>query len=371
MSNVPDRWTPDNKKTPIRFESAKRANSSYYADWGIPKGKYRESSDMLYTKEWKGGPGQMRNVANAAINSGVGSFSVTLRNICGRAVAYMIHEADDEVRLIDVGAGSGGSIKTVYSQLPKGEWDKFYALLIDPSEKNGKAAKEYLPKTLGLTEGKHFDVIRGKDIDLPSKVDEGSFDIAMQVAALHHHAYLDNAFNGIAYALKKKDLNIKNSNDKAPHGGVLVSGDWHSRIWESPAMVYRWLLKRMAWPKKEEGIESFLKQFPQAREIIERMGYFDIENLRVFSRYWNTWNKDRQRLMKEGKLLPDEDFFAMEGHCPVEIYENEMINAGFLLDTPLIRKLVEEDILEDNPYQAFPNHNLNMVLLGQLKADGC
>jgi len=320
---------------------------------------------MLYTKEWKGGPGQMKNVANAAINSGVGSFSVSLRNAVGRVAADVIHEAEGPVRLIDIGAGSGGSVKPVYSQLPKDEWDKVYSLLIDPSDKNENPAKIYLKETLGLEEGKHFDFVKGKDVEIPKLIDDGSFDLAIQVAAMHHHAYLDNAFKAVAHALKKSGSKINKSED-GEYGGIFISGDWHSRIWESPAMVYRWLLQRMDWPQKEEGMASFLKQFPQARQIIERLGCYDKKNLEVFSRYWNTWNIDRQKLLKEGKLKPDEDFYAMEGHCPAEIYVNEMLDAGFLLDTPLINRMIEEGLMDENPHQVFPDHNLNMLIAGQI-----
>lgn len=363
-----DKWTPENEKMPIQLESGKRVNRIYYPEWGIPEGKYRASSDALYAKEWKGGPGQMDNVAKAAMDSGIGSFSVSLRNVVGRSVAYMVHEAEDKVRVMDVGAGSGGSIKPVYSQLPKDQWDKLYCLLLDPSNKNQKATRDYLGKILGLQEGKHFDVVRGRDIDIPEKVDKGDFDIAMQVASIHHHAYLDDPFKAVTYALKKNGVKIGKS-DGGEYGGIFVSGDWHSRIWESPAMVYRWLLQRMDWPQKSEGLKSFLKQFPQAEKDIERMGSFDIGNLIAFSRYWQTWNENRIKLMDEGKYKPDEDFFGVEGHCPVEIYENEMRNVGLLLDTPLIGKLIEEGIIDDNPYQLFPDHNLNMVLLGQLYED--
>jgi SAM-dependent methyltransferase len=362
-----DKWTPNTGKMPIKFESAIRVNRKSYPEWDIPDGEYRERSDELYEKEWQGGSGQMRNVANAAINSGLGSFSVSLRNVVGRIAAYLIHESDDKVRLLDVGAGSGGSVKTVYSQLHPSKWNKIYSLLIDPSKKNREDARKYLKNTLGLYEGKDFDFIVGRDKDIPKKVNKGDFDIAIQVAAIHHHAYLDNPFKAVAYALRKKGFG--KDDEKEKYGGVFISGDWHSRIWESPAMVYRWLLKRMKWPKKKEGIESFLKQFPQAIKEIGRMGSFDLENLKAFSRYYQTWNEDRQKLISEGKYKPDEDFYAMEGHCPVEIYENEMKDAGFLLDTPIIGRVIEERITDDNPYQVFPNHNLNMVLTGQLYED--
>lgn len=362
-----DKWTPDNSVMPITFESAKRVNSSYYPGWGIQEGSYRSSSDALYTKEWKGGPGQMRNVAKAAVDSGLGSFSVSLRNSVARVAAYMIHNADGPVRLIDIGAGSGGSIKPVYSQLPKDEWDKVYSLLVDPSKKNVKAAKAYLENTLGLKEGKHFDFERGRDIDLPKIVNEGYFDIAMQVAAMHHHAYLENAFKAVSYALKKGKVDAGKPND-TQCGGVFVSGDWHSRIWENPAMVYRWLLQRMDWPQKEEGMQSFLKQFPHAAETIEKLGCYDKKNMEVFSRYWNTWNMNRQKMLLEGTLKPDEDFYAMEGHCPPEIYSSEMTDAGFLLDTPLIRSIIAEGLMDDNPHQVYPDHNLNMVIAAQPKS---
>jgi hypothetical protein len=56
----------------------------------------------------------------------------------------------------------------------------------------------------------------------------------------------------------------------------------------------------------------------------------------------------------------------MEGHCPPEIYINEMLDAGFFLDTPLINRIIEEGLMDDNPHQVFPDHNLNMLIAGQL-----
>jgi|GEM_PF-1094304 len=360
-----DKWTPDNKFMPIKFESAKRINERFYKNWGIPEGKYKEESDELYIKEWTGGPLQMQRVADAAVHSGVGSFSFTLRNVCGTIAAYLIHEVVDDVKIIDVGAGGGRSIKAVYSQLPKEEWDKVYAFLIDPSEKNIMASKDFLEKTLGLKEGKHFDSVLGRDIDIPREVSADYFDIAIQVASIHHHAYLGPAFKAVAYALKKNGLRIETEKENGKYGGVFVSGDWHSRIWESPTFVYQWLLKRMDWPKKEEGIKSFIKQFPDALKELSRIGYFDLKNLEVFSHYWNTWNKDRQGLIIRGEFTPDQDFFAVEGHCPEWIYEEELKDAGFLLDTPLINKLIEEGLIDDNPHQTSPDHNLNMIVVGQ------
>ncbi len=361
-----DRYMPDNGKMPILFESAKRVNERYYGNWGMERGRYRSESDDRYTKEWKGGPEQMKNVANAAINSGVGSFSVSLRNRVARNAAYIAHNAEGNVRILDVGAGGGRSAKPVYSCLPESEWDKVYFMLIDPSGKNVRAAKEYLSKTLGLKEGKHFDVVRGKDTEIPEKVDGGSFDVASQVAAIHHHAYLSKPFECVAHALKKSGLKISGLKGSEKYGGVFNSGDWHSRIWESPAIMYRMLLEKMDWPEKEKGIKSFLEQFPNASDPLPGMGCFDLRNMEVFTRYWETWSNDRQKLIREGNLRPENDFYGMEGHCPEWIYGEEMLGAGFLLDTPLIGRIIEDGLMDDNPDQVNPDHNLNMIILGQI-----
>jgi hypothetical protein len=43
-----------------------------------------------------------------------------------------------------------------------------------------------------------------------------------------------------------------------------------------------------------------------------------------------------------------------------------MLDAGFFLDTPLINRIIEEGLMDDNPHQVFPDHNLNMLIAGQL-----
>ncbi len=364
VSKIGKKHDFDNEKMPIQFENPMRVNVSMYPAWGLKTGMYRRENNRRYLEEWTGDEDQMKNVAAAAQESGLGNYSVSLHNFGGKIVAYLVSEAEGNVDVLDVGSGPGTSIRTVYSMLPKDMWDKMHVTLIDPSKDSIEDAKRFLKNELGLFEGKHFDAVVGTDLDIPKKLDKGKYHVAYQNSAIHHHAYLDEAFQAVTYALKNGDFKIKNVDD-GKGGGVFFSVDWHSRLWESPSMVYQWLLKRMEWPKKDEGLKYFLERYTDADKPLPAMGLLDEKNLENFSAYWGAWSKRRNRLIEEGKLRPGSDFYGVEGHCPVEIYESEMINAGLELDTPLIRRLVDTGMMDENPHQIFPDHNLNMGLIGQ------
>lgn len=336
---------------PIRFSSPVRISDRYAKNWGLPviDPKLDALADTLYETEWTGG-GDMQHiyVGDAAEEAGLGNYSKMMQNWAARVAGHLICDLDTKASVLDVGAGAGDSIIALYKYL--GDPDRFFAYLLEPSEKKKGVMMEKLGKR-GLKPEKHYKIITARDIDVVQKLNPDSVDIAMQVAAVHHH--------------RNRRESFRQSNKVVKKGGYYVSADWHSHIWMTPSMVYHCLLKNMEWPQKEAGMKAFLKAFPDAKEAPPNLGHYSRNEVFTFSKYWQAWNERRQKEIAAGNFDPRDDFFGVEGQCPALVYEQEFNEAGFSLKTPRIFRLEREGIIDGNPEQIVPNHNLDIGMVAQ------
>ena len=76
-------------------------------------------------------------------------------------------------------------------------------------------------------------------------------------------------------------------------------------------------------------------------------------------------DEKRQKEIAAGNFDPRDDFFGVEGQCPALVYEQEFNEAGFSLKTPRIFRLESEGIIDGNPEQIVPNHNLDIGMGAQ------
>jgi SAM-dependent methyltransferase len=336
---------------PIRFSSAVRLWEGFAPAWGIPRydPALDELADKLYIVEWKGGGDKQHEyVGESGEEAGLGNYSKMLRNWVARVTGYLVERTGERAKVLDIGAGAGDSIIAVYKVLRDPE--QIYATLLEPSKKKCGVMEEKLNKR-GLKIGNHFDIVNSRDIDVEQHLNPKSQDIVQQVASVHHH--------------RNRNQSFRKANAVTRMGGFYVSADWHSRIWMHPAVVYNCLLKTMEWPEKEEGMKAFLEAFPNATEALPRMGHYSQNEVETFARYWQAWNVRRHKEIADGNFDFRDDFFAVEGHCPYEVYVRELNNAGYFLNTPVSDDMTREGVISGNPDQIEPIHNLIVGMFAQ------
>lgn len=340
----------DQKLMPIIFAPAIRLSSEFADAWDLPDSvSLDDAADELYFSEWQvGGKKQHEYVGEAAVKAGLGNYSAAMRTWGARVAANIIMDSSKPTNVIDIGAGDGSSAEDVYKIVRNP--GRLFMTMIEPSGKKCQLIDDKM-KNRGLTRDSDYSIINARDIDALDYLDTDSQDLALQVAAVHHHRSRKKSF-GCASTFVKK-------------GGIYVSVDWHSRLWMAPAVVYNYLLREMKWPEKERCMAVFVDAYPGAKDALPRFGHYSLEELKVFSRYWQAWNEKRQEMIADGSFDYSDDFFAMEGHCPIEVYIRELKEAGFEQDTPRIIKLVDDGVIKANPEQIIPNHNLAQGLVSQ------
>ena len=340
--------------SPIVCAPPERLWKGYGPDWGLQMDDpaLDELADALYVVEWEGGgDNQHIYVGESAVEAGLGNYSKMLRNWGARVAGHLIGRMDRRASILEVGAGAGDSIIPVYKVV--GDPKRIYATLYEPSETK-RGVMEAKLNARGLRIGKDFDIVKAgsaRDIDVADGLPAESQDMVLQIATVHHH--------------RGRERSFRCANAVTRMGGHYISGDWHSHLWMHPAMVYQFLFKTMEWPRKAEGMEAFRKAYPNASGAPPVLGHYSLNEVTTFSRYWQAWNARRQREIAKGTFDPKDDFFAVEGHCPTDVYVKEFADAGFDTDTPSIAEMISEGIIHGNPDQIEPNHNLVNGMVAQ------
>lgn len=206
-----ERYWLDDSEMPIRLGSALRVPSYAYHSWGIkgPEKSLRRESERGYEVEWlgldgKGGsPQQMKYVAEAITSTGLGNYSQMLRDKGAEIVSFFVREIfkGRQVRYLETGAGV--STEAVIKKLKDEgvDLDRIFFTLVEPGKGRIESTAAKLESQYGLKREKNFRIIIGRDLDIPQFVEESSQDIALAVATHHHHAFLDEPTEAIAYSL--------------------------------------------------------------------------------------------------------------------------------------------------------------------------
>ncbi len=347
----------DDSGMPLRLGSALRVPSYAYSNWGIPEGKYRKESDELYSVEWEGGsPRQMQYVIDAITRTGLGNYSQILRDANARIVSAAVEmmlsgsrESRGRIYILEPGFGVS-TVNAVDEMLERGtDLDRVYITGVEPSQKRCDASAAELEKR-GLKKGKNFQTVADIDNRILEYVGPESQDIICSVAQIHHHAYLDTPLAVIHAALKP--------------GGIFTSSDWHNSMWEHPNRVYRFL-QELEWETKERDLEEFARAYPKALEEAFEPNPEDGMSNEHIRRFWKGWIEVRREAIEREEFDPDDEILMLEGHRPVERYEEEMGKAGLVTEyAGFVRELYEEAGLERNPHQHLEDSRILMTVTG-------
>jgi SAM-dependent methyltransferase len=265
-----------------------------------------------------------------------------LRDSAADAVVRLVAEKPG-VRLNYFEPGAGVSTVMIYKRLLEASEDigRVFGTLLEPSAQRLEAACAELKK-LGLMAGKNYRPRVLKDTDALFAADPDSQDIIVSVAQIHHHSYLDEPMQAL-HAVTKP-------------GGYIVITDWHNSMWEHPAMVYDFL-RGFEWETKEKDLAEFARVFPEAlQKTPAEASAKDSAANNMIRRFWRDgWAKVRAEAIAAGTFQPEDDIIMLEGHRPVERYEEEMAKAGYQLDAGFT----------PNPLQILPDSGILNRIIGR------
>jgi len=296
---------------PIRLGSVLRCPYASWDNWGIGRGaketsKILDRSEGEYRKEWDlGTPEQHKIVADASIRAGFGDHNQKLRQAVAQYAAQVANDYPRGMRILDVGAGAGDSAIAVASALPEGYRGKVRITLLEPAANPLRTASGKMTFS-----GVKYNCVNTTDTQIPGAFEPGSYDVVTGVASIHHHAripweiYLD--------ALKS--------------GGRMVVGDWHNGVWIDSAKVYT-MLERLGCG--EEGLRDFQRTY-----VVDGMKSPLTQADTDIMDFW----KGYQTLLEERGEQGRNAIWPLEGHRPVDMYLNEMEDAGFrgMESTPIL-----------------------------------
>ncbi len=330
---------------PVRLGSALRVPSYAHRNWNI-RGQLRQESEDAYQVEWAGGsPRQMQYVIEAVVRSGMGNYSQMLRDANARMVSRLARDKRGRINYLETGAGV--STLTVYDQLTQDGFDleRIHATLVEPSQERLESAVAKLEER-GLKVGKNISMVVGKDTDVPKYVEPNSQHIVCSVAALHHHAYLDEPMQGLADATRP--------------GGFISLADWHNSMWEHPSRVYSFLADHFDWPTKREDLKAFREMYPKANEPAPEKDETETEANRMIQRFWKGWESVRREAIAKDEFDPRDDIFMLEGHRPIGQYVSELREQGFETQTDYL-----SNTMITNPWPLIPTSGLLYLTVGQ------
>jgi SAM-dependent methyltransferase len=265
-------------------------------------------SESLYADEWLATNEQgLRDIAAAAAAAGLPDCNGLLNAAVGKETLKLRERLPDDIRVLDVGCGSGNTSLAVLEQL--GSTMRGVVLhLLDP---NGTTITEARSRIgMARLQGSiHLETHNAPDLTIANLFPAPTFDLVISSAALHHHAFLPPLFEALARALKP--------------GGLIVAGDWHSTMWHSPGAVCE-LLDTFDWAGKPVDLGHFSDRFacehsPEPDPLLQRAN-------QQISAFWSAYAD-----VKHANSSPYE---LLEGHRRPSDYSCMMEMAGLRLLGP-------------------------------------
>lgn len=304
---------------PMTLGPACRVPDYAYPNWGLVY-EGEGQANAAYQREWAAGnAGQLGLVSKATIEAGFGDFPELLRRETAKTVAALLkdREDDQELRILDIGAGPGLSALAVYEALRPRLKSRTTMILVDPSKGSLETAAQLM-----RDRGIKFEILTGIDSDVLGSVEPGSVDILTGVASIHHHAKIP----------------FKKYQEVLKAGGFAVFGDWHQSIWEHPGSVYEFL-KRFSWPEREKGLRNFLEIYPEAKSVpLFPKSPEDRKAVEQITQFWLACKR-----IANGANLELNAIWPLEGHRPVGRYVEGMEEVGLKVGKP--RQILDDSSL--------------------------
>ena len=248
--------------SPVPLGSVLRVSEYAYPNWGILADPanlewlYNESQNA-YLVEWQDTDDSLNKlVGHASKKAGLGDVNDRMNQRIGKeAAGRLVSSNKTEYSIADIGAGTGATSLAVAQSIAAYK-ERILSLdfvLIEPSPSRLAVASEEIRKL--ARDSIHVINVRciaDTDIGALRKQNNGSFDIAVANASLHHNSFTKH-FAEIARTLRA--------------GAPFVVGDWYDGLSERPARVY-WMLALIS--KKDD--DSFIREVLTAVENRETIG---------------------------------------------------------------------------------------------------
>jgi len=327
---------------PLRLGTPLRTPSSAWPAWGIAHCSEHEFqrlvslSEDAYCCEWQATTAaQHADITAAAKVAGLGGANQRLNaSVADIAVGLVQRSQEDPIRILDLGAGAGGTTIAIWKRLPRNLRIRTHWTLLDPAE---HALRQALTALLDLgVKPRQVAIEPERDLD-GLRRHRRTYDLVVGTAAVHHHAYLDPVFALVANSMKPS--------------AFLVIGDWHNHLSTHPALILS-LMQQLTWAGKGADLAAFLTRYPAAaRWPRKRMTPAQRHANMQITAFWLAY---AQRPHPPGR-----EFLVLEGHRPIRDYVRCLQRAG--LRVP--RRLPGQR--GPNPRFILPRSELLAVLVAQ------
>jgi ubiquinone/menaquinone biosynthesis C-methylase UbiE len=317
----------NDSSVPIGIGSPLRTPKYAWPNWSIAYSPEEEPavierSELEFKKLLRDADERIKEISEAASVGCFGDYPKLINAKAAEAAAGCISGLDGDVRLLDIGAGTGNTTLSIVGQLDPSSKDKVNFSLVDPEGSGEKYVREKLS-------GLKFSFTKCSDIDIESVFGPESFDIAVAVAAFNNHADLEGPFKSVYTVLKP--------------GARLIIADWHSSLPEHPRRVYDFL-KEYNWDTREIDLERFASAYPKAREDLPEIPKTDMAANEMLKAFWRNYMKNPDRKNKG----------MLKGHRPVARYVSDLQKCGY-----------EIAGMDSNPYRILPDSSLLMLTVAK------
>lgn len=310
---------------PLCIGNPLRVSTTAWENWGIRFSTQDEfvalvrQSENCYSAEWKDTDDtRLHDIARSAEDAGLGDCNARLNTAVAEEVFEVSSCLPEELRVLDIGAGTGNTSKEVLKAL-RASGRRVFLHMLEPDR---KALVDTALRKITNSDMISPDDIRvhlSTDLCMTTLFPSCSFDLVVSSAALHHHAFLDPVMAAIHNILKPQ--------------GFLVVGDWHNSMWLDPGRVLS-LLKTLDGCDNSFNLDV-LWRFVSAHPAHERDPFLQQANEQICA-FWRAYSKRKTTGAKTLEML--------EGHRPPDEYSRLMRKAGLTTLRP-VRCLLDSSSL--------------------------
>ena len=348
------------EKMPVGLGRILKVPASAWENWGIEYNSEDEFRELVkedregYKDEWELTTDQgQADIANAAVEVGLGDVNANLNSANASVVSRIVERSEDEVNILDFGAGSGNTTIAIYEELDEEGKEKVNFTLLEPSKDQIYGTEDQVGAVQklnerGLVPG-DYEIVIGTGMEKMPDMVSGIYQIVTANASAHHHGYMGGE-------------EIENYGVKGPlhhifrildSDGFYVDSDWRNSMWEHPWRV-REFLKELGM--YGEMIDNELNLPDQANSPAPEEDPMLQEANREIRAFWKKYDEVRS--------TEEPQFLLLEGHRPTHRIWEQLENVGFDLDSEEVNSVVSQ-----NPFYLSHTSGLNSMIVGQKKVE--
>ncbi len=350
---------------PVPLGSILRTHAYSYRNWGLVITQdnvewLRAESRKAFSVEWADSDSSLNAlIGEAAEKAGLADTNALMNAKIGEyAAAYAASVRRDELCVVDIGAGAGGTsvslIRALSALEPALRPKRLLLAMIEPSRKRlATAEAAVLEAAAGTPMEKRLELILEEGtVGKVSSIPNAFADMVVSNAAIHHESFNDHL---------PQILRILGG------GAPFISGDWHETTYENPSRVY-WIYYLLQNPFDEDlarGVMDFTlgkegpPWLPERKELGGFRSLFKLDLEDVSGAFWGHTESERRaavgsqrywvemgkKFASEGKKCPE---LLLQCHERVSKRTENLLNAGFVFDDESRRRYCE--VIRDRGY---------------------